>query len=247
MSRVILVILFLVSSLVSYSQINLLSWNIYMRPSWLFHNNQLDRSYLIRDYISKYDIVLLQEAFDKKSQKIIKSDFKYVILPEKNKNFISSGLMILSNIKIDFYETIYFDSCCGFDCLASKGATLIQVTKNSYTYQIISTHLQSDDGIKEDIIRKSQVLQILDLMNKYKIDSIPQILIGDLNQSVNSVYLFSECLNLNNCNLNGFSWKSKQNKTKLIDYVLLNYDNALFNIDNNIELSDHYPLSLILR
>ena len=226
MSR--LVILFLVSSLVSYSQINLLSWNIYMRPSWLFHNNQLDRSYLIRDYISKYDIVLLQEAFDKKSQKIIKSDFKYVILP-------------------DFYETIYFDSCCGFDCLASKGATLIQVTKNSYTYQIISTHLQSDDGIKEDIIRKSQVLQILDLMNKYKIDSIPQILIGDLNQSVNSVYLFSECLNLNNCNLNGFSWKSKQNKTKLIDYVLLNYDNALFNIDNNIELSDHYPLSLILR
>lgn len=247
MYRVILVALFSLLSIFTYSQINLLSWNIYMRPSWLFHNNQLNRSYLIKDYISKYDIVLLQEAFDKKSQSILKNDFKYVILPEKNKNFISSGLMILSNIKIDFYETIYFDSCCGFDCLASKGATLIQVTKNSYTYQIISTHLQSDDGVREDDIRKSQITQILSLMNKYKIDSIPQILIGDLNQPVNSICLFSECLNLNNCNLNGFSWKSNQNKTKLIDYVLLNYDNVLFGIDNNVELSDHYPLNLILK
>jgi endonuclease/exonuclease/phosphatase family metal-dependent hydrolase len=152
--------------------------------------------------------------------------------------------MILSKYPIDFYKTIYFDSCRGFDCLSSKGATLFQITKDSIKYQFITTHLQSGDGVKNDDIRLSQIRQIKKLMTDNYHIGVNQMLLGDLNQNEGS-NKFEEILNLKNCNTEGCTWFS-DTKTQLLDYIFSNFEIETFSIET-VELSDHFPIRVIIN
>ncbi|CAF1261026.1 unnamed protein product, partial [Didymodactylos carnosus] len=51
--------------------VNILSYNIYMRPIQLFLNDQLIRAKLIPSYVREYDIIIFQEAFDGKARQLI--------------------------------------------------------------------------------------------------------------------------------------------------------------------------------
>lgn len=242
--RALFSLAFMILTLLGWSQINLLSWNVQMRPTWLFpFGNQISRSTQISDYIQKFDVVVLQEVFEKKCYDNLSKKFDYIIQPSKSDGKATNGLLILSRYKIDYFETIYFDLCKSFDCLSDKGATLFQITIDSIKYQIINTHLQSGDGEKNDFIRKSQINQISQLMNKYYLNGVRQILMGDLNQSDGAVE-FEKILNLNNCNSTGCSWYS-ETKTKLLDYVLTNFELDAFSI-GDIKLSDHYPIQVVI-
>lgn len=246
MKRILITITFLLISLLSLGQLNVLSWNVQMRPIWLFpFDKQIERSNYINQFCYQdYDLVLIQEAFEKKCYSILTRNFTEVILPSKFKKSISNGLMILSKYPIDFSQTIYFDSCRGIDCVASKGATLFQITKDSIKYQFITTHLQSGDGIKNDIIRLSQIRQINQLMSDNYAEGIKQILIGDLNQN-KGIEKFEEILNLSNCNSDGCTWFS-DTKTQLLDYILSNFEIETFSIET-VELSDHFPIRVIIK
>lgn len=246
MKRVLITLTFLLISLLSLGQLNVLSWNIQTRPIWLFpFDKQISRSNYINQFCYQdYDVVLLQEAFERKCYPILTRNFTEVILPSKYKKSISNGLMILSKYPIDFYQTIYFDSCRGIDCVASKGATLFQITKDSVKYQFVTTHLQSNDGSKNDLIRLSQIRQIKDLMVRNYQLGVKQILIGDLNQSA-GIEKFEEILNLNNCNTDGCTWFS-DTKTQLLDYIFSNFEIETFSIET-VELSDHFPIRVIIK
>jgi len=238
-------IIFLLISFLSFSQLNVLSWNVQMRQIKLFpFDKQIKRSEIINQFLQDYDVVVLQEAFEIKCQSILRNNFHYIILPTKSKKIESNGLMILSKHPIDFYQTIYFDSCYGFDCLSSKGATLFQITRNNSKYQFITTHLQSNDGYKNDLIRVSQIRQIKKLMFLNYEKDINQILLGDLNQK-EEVRKFEELLNLKNCNTDGFTWKFHKKK-QLLDYVFSNFELKTFSIET-VELSDHFPIRIIIE
>lgn len=216
-----------------------------MRPIWLFpFDRQITRSDYINQFIQDYDVVVLQEAFEERCHRIIRPGFKQVILPSKFNHSISNGLMILSKYPIDFYQTIYFDYCSGFDCLSSKGATLFQITKDSIKYQFITTHLQSGDGVKNDHIRLSQIRQIKKLMTDNYHIGVNQMLLGDLNQN-KGVNKFEEILNLRNCNTEGCTWFSNT-KTQLLDYIFSNFELETFSIET-VELSDHFPIRVIIK
>ena len=245
MKRFLLTLMFLIITLLSYGQLNVLSWNIQMRPIWLFpFDKQVQRSQFINEFCQDYDVVLFQEAFEKKCHSTLNQNFNQIIYPSKFERSINNGLMILSKYPIDFYKTIYFDSCRGFDCLSSKGATLFQITKDSIKYQFISTHLQASDGFKNDLIRLSQILQIKQLMiDNYQV-GVKQILLGDLNQS-SGIQIFESILNLNNCNTDGFTWFSNT-KTQLLDYIFTNFEIETFSIET-VELSDHFPIRATIK
>jgi len=244
MKRVLTTLLFLFMALQSQGQLNVLSWNIQMRPIWLFKNHQLERASFINEYLQDYDIVVLQEAFEKKCLPILTPGFNHVIYPSKQDKQISNGLLILSKYKIEYSETIFFDSCIGIDCVASKGATLFQITKDSIKYQFITTHLQSGNGKSFDKIRLSQIRQIKELMLKNWSFGVRQILIGDLNQN-KGVEKFERLLNLKNCNENGCTWFSGT-ETQLLDYILSNFELSTFSIET-VQLSDHFPIRVIIE
>lgn len=216
-----------------------------MRPIWLFpFDKQVQRSQPINQFSQDYDVVLFQEAFEKKCHSILSQEFSHIIYPNKFKHSVNNGLMILSKIPIDFYENIYFDSCRGLDCLSSKGATLFQITKDSIKYQFVTTHLQSGDGLKNDLVRLSQIRQIKQLMIDNYQEGVKQILLGDLNQS-SGIQKFESILNLNNCNTDGCTWFS-DTKTQLLDYIFTNFEIETFSIET-VELSDHFPIRVIIK
>jgi endonuclease/exonuclease/phosphatase family metal-dependent hydrolase len=169
--------------------LNVLSWNIYMRPAGLFWDGQLERAKhigaLLKD--SEYDVLLFQEAFGRVSLKRLREalgdEFPYEIRPMKDGKVFNNGLWVLSRIPIDNIQSIFFDACAGVDCGASKGAVFFEVTKNGHTYQLLNTHLQAEEGRKYAEVRAKQFAQMNVMLEAYAKSDIPQILMGDMNTS----------------------------------------------------------------
>lgn len=224
------------------AQINVLSWNIKMRPIIIFPlDQQIKRSEKIQLIIKDFDIVLLQEVFETKTYKYLVSGFNYVIYPSKNGKLTSNGLMLLSKYPILSYKNIYFDDCSGTDCLAAKGATLAKIGILGDEYIFINTHLQADGGEHNDIIRLSQLKQIKTLLNSYETVNTETVIIGDFNQT-HSLNLFENVLELENCNLTGHSWAWKGDK-ELLDYVFSDSQILEFSLVD-FKLSDHLAITL---
>lgn len=233
------------SSNASETHLKVLSWNLYMRPRSVMHDGQVKRAYAIVDKLKneEYDVIVFQEAFDKKARNIIwnglKEKFPFNAGNPKRKSAykLSTGVFIISKLPIKVIEDIYFSTCGGSDCLAVKGAVLISVTKNNHEIQIAGTHLQSADGRKacgEDI-RQIQYLEIKNkLFTPHQIKGVPQLLIGDLNISKWDIYEYEKMisgLNMEDGQISGdnmFSAASENDlrspnaTSHLIDYVLCN-------------------------
>ena len=85
LSITLFIFLFMISK--AHNSISILTYNVWMRPTFLFYNNQVDRAWKLTDSLksNNFDVILLQECFDKKCIKIIveqlKSIYPYIIEP----------------------------------------------------------------------------------------------------------------------------------------------------------------------
>jgi len=182
-------------SLLSYSSleaqnvkpIRVLTWNIYMRPAFLFWNGQFRRAKAIGETLKQenYDIILFQEAFGKTSRKKIRKvlgeTYPFEIEPQKHKATTNSGLWVLSKHKIDTSAFVFFEDCLVGDCHSSKGAVLIEVEIDGSSYQFVSTHVQAEDGKEFANVRAKQFGMINELLLTNRQTKIPQFILGDLN------------------------------------------------------------------
>lgn len=174
-------------------QLKVLSWNIYLLPRLIRKVGQLERSKIIAEklLLADYDVIVFQEAFDKRSRNIlwniIKEIYPYEVGPvneERNKFFsiTNGGVWIVSKHPLKTVGSILFDDCKGFDCGSRKGALMVEVEKDGIAYQVIGTHMQADDSPKKEDIRNKQLLQIkTQLVDTYHRDGVPQLLCGDFN------------------------------------------------------------------
>ena len=64
---------------------------------------------------------------------------------------------------------------------AAKGCTLVEAQKDGSTIQIAGTHLQAGKSEKAQIQRDMQYSDIHGLLERNKTQTIPVILLGDLN------------------------------------------------------------------
>ena len=125
------------------TDIKVLSYNVFLRPSGIMSNFSLngdykkDRLNTIANIITNYDIVLLQEIFDfnllsTKKDKIINlvenAGLKYNAY-SKNVSFkpVDSGLLILSKFPIIEIDSVIYDSCFCIDMLSAKGILYAKV------------------------------------------------------------------------------------------------------------------------
>jgi endonuclease/exonuclease/phosphatase family metal-dependent hydrolase len=259
--------------------LKILTWNIYMLPHCSYFHDNCKRARFIAGKLqsSEYDIILFEEAFDRRPRNILrnqlKSIFPYIYGPA-NFSFLSvranSGLWILSRIPLRKLEEIEFKSRYGIDAMSRKGAVLFQGSWNGQEFQLACTHLQADSP---DLVRRKQCEEVAGLLKKYSMELIPQITCGDFNIEFDDLenYKFMlSCLDSENGSISGelqSSYDEIDNelarkingKSRLIDYILVRNINLfksitrkvrVFNgIQNNkaFSLSDHYGIEAIIN
>jgi len=142
-------------------KLKVLSWNIYMLPSFLGRGTA-SRAEAIGNLLasSDYDVIVFQEAFDATSRKIIsrllQPAFLFEAGPANQKPFsfkTNSGIWIFSKYPIRNSASIIFKTRMGIDAFSRKGALLAEIEVRGQRVQIIGTHLQNAGG---DWLRHSQ-------------------------------------------------------------------------------------------
>jgi len=271
-------ILFLYSFVYSQeTELNILTWNIQMLPNGpsIFSKDlrklqKVRLSKIIEHCNSaEYDIIVFQEVFDRElRRKLVRKLQKVYPYQIKTKTkfgrLTSNGVLIVSKVPLRYLDHVIYKKGVTADAMAAKGCTLIEAEKNGVIFQIAGTHLQagnSDEAIKH---RYSQYQEIANLIHKYKIDTIPIFVIGDLNTKKSDTKVYQDMLKI--IDVQDFpindpepftidgknSWNNHSNGIQL-DYILLNPRKTSTQIieqkilrlkfnykQKNIDLSDHY-------
>jgi endonuclease/exonuclease/phosphatase family metal-dependent hydrolase len=170
-----------------------LSWNVFMLPKPIKHSLQNTRTKELPLALKKlpHDLIFMQEAFMKKFRKSVKAALKsshphtyYLPSPSIPYPVMGSGLFVLSRYPAKLIDRVYFNKCTSADCLAAKGAFMMEVTlPNGEEIQVVNTHLQAMRG--NGSIRMKQLGQIHAMLVKNSKPEVPQFLVGDLNIDFN--------------------------------------------------------------
>lgn len=168
-------------------ELRILSWNIKMLPIFLKKHSHgpMKRARIIPQHIiqDQIDIIVFQEAFDfwprRAIHKRLKDHYPYHIGPANKGIFrTNSGILIYSKFPIRHLGEVDFEDCEGNDCMAKKGALLVEGMHNGIKFQVLGTHLEAG-GPPE--IKHNQYQEIRDLIDQHRQDGVPQILCGDFN------------------------------------------------------------------
>lgn len=253
-------------------ELKMLSWNIYMHPTFPMFTNQKKRTNGVINVLKKekYDIICFQEAYHKGFHKIIfeelKEQYPYQIVTKNNNASFkaSSGLWILSKQPIHKIKEIEFVTTSGLEVLVRKGAILFKMDGLN-DFHFIVTHMQSADGVEETATRKNQSMQIYkELVEPYLQQNKTFLFAGDWNMESGSTFdnlSLRELFNINYPELLPIenTWPSptfsKSQKSCLYDLIMLSDSNdkvsgfktGIPNLQyqwkkGKNDLSDHLPI-----
>lgn len=148
---------------------NVLSYNIYCRPRMIFWDNQLQRMKGIGDIIRKWehdnytmlDVIMFQEVFDNKANKILKEQMTsigFIFKTRINKKFlrINGGGLIYSRMPIFEQRNLTFKKAHFYNVASAKGVNYAKIYKNGVAYNLFNIHLDSFD----EQIRLTQMRQM---------------------------------------------------------------------------------------
>lgn len=175
-----------------------------MLPKWISKTGQHERAALIAEELKQgvYDVIIFQEAFGKKVRNILWEGLKETYpnqagpVNSTSSSFrLNGGVWILSKIPMEQIAEIEYDECKGVDCMARKGALMVQVEKGGKQYQLVGTHLQSFDSERKHEIRRIQYKAIKEkLLEPNRKEGIPQLVCGDFNVSQIEKDLYDELI-----------------------------------------------------
>lgn len=172
------------------TKLRILSWNIKMLPrqyNIAIKHHPLKRIKFIAEQIlsDSIDIVCFQEMFDKKANKRMREElskqFPYVVGPANEAKSIfrlNSGVIFFSRYPIRAIESVAFSDCQEEDCIAKKGALLIEAEVEGKKIQLVGTHMNAAGG---EAVKVKQLEQIRNLIEKHSKSGIPQLICGDFN------------------------------------------------------------------
>ena len=184
------ILLFVSCALLGQDSLKVLSYNIFMLPKkslMLNKNNQRAKNLIPKLDSSNYDVLVLQEVFDKKIDRQLKkklsSTYPYQLGHDSKGGLVKThaGLRIYSKFPVNFIDQITFQKGTGIDRLAKKGAVLFKVTKSKKEYFLVNTHMQSEEGTPQQQRRLLQLGQIIEMINKNTDSSQVTFILGDFN------------------------------------------------------------------
>lgn len=172
----------------------MLSWNIQMLPNSLAlfskalrKKQHIRAPWIITHCLAKdYEVIVFQEVFDKNIQRKLKAGLRkkypYQVDPEIAKGRLTSnGILIVSRLPMFYIDHVIYPKGAHEDAWAAKGCTLVEVEKEGAIFQIAGTHLQSGNSAAAKKHRSIQYKAIKTLLDNNRIDSLPALVIGDMN------------------------------------------------------------------
>lgn len=242
-------------------KLKILSWNIYMLPSFLGRGTTT-RAEAIGAMLadSDYDVIVFQEAFDGPARRIIsrllQPAFSFQAGPANQKALslkANSGVWIFSKYPIRSSASIVFKTRKGIDAFSRKGALLTEIEVRGQRIQVIGTHLQNAGG---DWLRHSQCVELYNrLLKPYGRVGVTQVICGDFNidryRNEESYRYMLQLLDVSDGTTTGtllFSYDRQNNdlttepgvQQDLIDYVLLrNTSERLVRAERQIRVFRH--------
>ncbi|MFT4526310.1 MAG: endonuclease/exonuclease/phosphatase family metal-dependent hydrolase [Bacteroidia bacterium] len=237
----------------SIDETRILTWNVFLRPRHIFWtDNQIERAKLIAEVLAKsdQDVMVLQEAFDKKSVRVMRktldSIYPYQILPSKKRSYqLTNGLWLLSKYPIIKRDSIYFCRAGHADKTSDKGAIFARISKNDEVFDVIGTHTQAYNKLTYRNIRLQQYSEMKQkLIDKHELSGVPQYIIGDMNTDKKDTVYYAMMLDSLNaqdgdvtvpkevkisssdaqtwgCAYNELIAKKYRGQTQLLDYILV--------------------------
>ena len=211
-------------------QINVLTYNVWMVP--LQRKMAKARAEAIGKSIGKYDIIFLQEAFTAGIRKTIATH------ANKKTNFINryqtrvayklnSGKFTLGKFEIVKTSFRKFKNCAGFQCVSGKGVLYVQIKLPSGALvDTFNTHLQAYE--KDSWIRKWQLIEAMNFVDRVNDGDIPVIFAGDFNVIADSTEYpvlrdmldgFKDVWEETNPTKPGFTWNPEINPWATFDYA----------------------------
>jgi len=143
---------------------DVLSYNVYLRPTTLFVNGQNIRARLIPPQIRGYDAIVFQEAFDDGARRRLlaplRREYPYQtrVLGTDSGVVQDGGVVIASRWPIVSQRQVLFGSACeGSDCLSDKGVLYAAINKGGRIYHVFGTHLDADDAVTRS--RQLRIMQ----------------------------------------------------------------------------------------
>lgn len=184
------------------AHLNVLNYNVYLRPTSLFHNGQTKRAAMIPKHLGGYDVVVFQEAFDDDARAILingmkKKGYPYAskILGKDEGTEQDGGVIIVSRYPIVAQAQRVFKDCSGSDCLADKGVIYAKINKkvagkNNF-FHVFGTHL--NDG--NVAIQNKQMATIRKFVDSRPIgESQGVVIAGDMNINMHNTARFNQML-----------------------------------------------------
>jgi endonuclease/exonuclease/phosphatase family metal-dependent hydrolase len=170
---------------------NVLAYNIYMRPTSLFYNDQSDRGAVLPSKLRGFDVIVFSEAFDDAVRDQILADlqgeypYRTKILGSDRVFEQDGGVIIVSRWPITAQaERLFGDICTGdfSDCLADKGVLYARIEKHGRTHHVFASHTQAGDSSDRRQTRMRQFGVIKDFIDSRRLsDTEPVFIAGDLN------------------------------------------------------------------
>ena len=152
----------------------------------VFHDQHDWRAQHIPEFLSGYDVVVLQEAFSEPHRNTILSalseEYPYNsgILGEDEFLSFNGGVIILSRWPILRTNQTVFEGCEGSDCMVKKGAVYVALQKHSRAFNIFGLHFQAQKEYRKS--RVAQFPQLKAFIDRQNIPSSePVFVAGDFN------------------------------------------------------------------
>ena len=228
---------------------------IYAPFTKLARKKQKVRTPKIIQYLNStnFDIIVLQEVFDKSISNKFKTDLKikypYCLMPQKEGLTLklSSGVMILSKYPFELVKHVVFNVSKKSDRGAQKGCSLVKINVNDKEVLLAGTHLDSKSNNSRSL--QYQITND-EILKPYINDSIPLLIAGDFNTDFGSSQYDSmiNFFKLKNFELNDDrpftfdefnTWNAKGYKA-WIDFIF-------FQENKNIKVFNQYILRPVMK
>jgi endonuclease/exonuclease/phosphatase family metal-dependent hydrolase len=227
-------LLFLMIPVKSFSslkrdQINVLTYNVWMVP--IQRKMAKARAEAIGKSIGKYDIIFLQEAFTAGIRKTIATyaNKKRTLINRYQTRVafkLNSGKFTLGKFEIVKTSFRKFKNCAGIQCVSGKGVLYVQIRLPSGALvDTFNTHLQAYE--KDNWIRKWQLIEAMNFVDRVNDGDIPVIFAGDFNVIADSNEYpilkdmldgFKDVWEETNPTKPGYTWNPEINPWATFDY-----------------------------
>lgn len=174
--------------------LSITSYNIQMTP---FHATNQRLLHIVKELQDTHtDIICLQECFlqcvvDLLVDLLKHCGYVYSARDSENRNFMSSGLLILSKYPLEHVRCTVYTSSSFIDALSDKAFMSCTVIAPTHQFRLVNTHLQSDyPFLKYTKIRCRQIQQLVKQLFQNDVSTdkneLDIILCGDFNIDKNT-------------------------------------------------------------